>query len=108
MADAHGDRRSAAHGDRRSAALRERRSAAPRDQPSSSGRRPLPPTTRTSCGSVAMAGSAAEGLTRILERPPDVLLSDLEMPGEDGYELSRDPEPPIVVGVYSMRTISRT
>ena len=38
---------------------------------------------------VAVAGSAPEALRAIAERPPDVLLSDLGMPGEDGYQLMR-------------------
>jgi signal transduction histidine kinase len=38
---------------------------------------------------VATAGSTPEALRSIAERPPDVLLSDLGMPGEDGYQLMR-------------------
>jgi signal transduction histidine kinase/CheY-like chemotaxis protein len=38
---------------------------------------------------VAVAGSTPEALRSIAERPPDVLLSDLGMPGEDGYQLMR-------------------
>lgn len=38
---------------------------------------------------VAVAGSTPEALKAIAERPPDVLLSDLGMPGEDGYQLMR-------------------
>ncbi|HET6439176.1 MAG TPA: ATP-binding protein [Anaeromyxobacter sp.] len=38
---------------------------------------------------VAVAGSAQEALLCIAQRPPDVLLSDLGMPGEDGYQLMR-------------------
>jgi signal transduction histidine kinase len=38
---------------------------------------------------VAVAGSTPEALRAIAERPPDVLLSDLGMPGEDGYQLMR-------------------
>jgi signal transduction histidine kinase len=38
---------------------------------------------------VAVAGSTSEALRAIAERPPDVLLSDLGMPGEDGYQLMR-------------------
>jgi signal transduction histidine kinase len=38
---------------------------------------------------VAVAGSTPEALRVIAERPPDVLLSDLGMPGEDGYQLMR-------------------
>ncbi len=38
---------------------------------------------------VVVAGSAHEALQAIEERPPDVLLSDLGMPGEDGYQLMR-------------------
>ena len=36
---------------------------------------------------VLTASSAAEGLALLRERRPDVLLCDLEMPGESGYEL---------------------
>lgn len=40
------------------------------------------------CGAdVTAASSAAEGLDRLREIHPDVLLSDIEMPGEDGYTL---------------------
>ncbi len=38
---------------------------------------------------VVVAGSAHEALQAIAERPPDVLLSDLGMPEEDGYQLMR-------------------
>jgi CheY-like chemotaxis protein len=40
-------------------------------------------------GQVTAVGSAAEALNRIFERPPDVLVSDIAMPGMDGYELIR-------------------
>jgi PAS domain S-box-containing protein len=36
-----------------------------------------------------VAGSAADGLSILKREKPDVLLSDLEMPGEDGYSLIR-------------------
>jgi CheY-like chemotaxis protein len=36
---------------------------------------------------VRSAGSAAEGLALLRMERPDVLVSDLEMPGESGYEL---------------------
>ncbi|HWW76849.1 MAG TPA: response regulator, partial [Pyrinomonadaceae bacterium] len=40
------------------------------------------------CGaSVVTADSAAEGLRLLKELRPDVLVSDIEMPGEDGYGL---------------------
>ena len=39
--------------------------------------------------SVQSVGSAAEALGLLRERPPDVLLSDIAMPGEDGYSLIR-------------------
>jgi CheY-like chemotaxis protein len=33
--------------------------------------------------------SAAQGFERFVAAPPDVLISDIEMPGEDGYALMR-------------------
>ncbi len=36
---------------------------------------------------VRLAGSAAEGLHLLAARPPDLLLSDIDMPAEDGYAL---------------------
>jgi CheY-like chemotaxis protein len=42
------------------------------------------------CGAaVAAVGSAAEALAEIRREPPDVLVSDIGMPDEDGYELIR-------------------
>jgi PAS domain S-box-containing protein len=42
------------------------------------------------CGAeLTVAASAAEALTEIRKRPPDVLVSDIGMPEEDGYELIR-------------------
>jgi PAS domain S-box-containing protein len=42
------------------------------------------------CGSrVTTAASAREALTRLAEEVPDVLLSDISMPEEDGYSLIR-------------------
>ncbi len=35
------------------------------------------------------------------------LLGDLLRNGEVGYELSMDPETPVVVGVYAMRPVTR-
>ncbi|MBA3765576.1 MAG: response regulator [Acidobacteria bacterium] len=41
-----------------------------------------------SCGSkVIFAGSAAEALDALKRLKPDLLISDIEMPGEDGYSL---------------------
>ncbi|MGB9182103.1 MAG: ATP-binding protein, partial [Pyrinomonadaceae bacterium] len=40
------------------------------------------------CGAkVIAARSTAEGIRLLKERRPDVIVSDIEMPGEDGYEL---------------------
>jgi two-component system, OmpR family, alkaline phosphatase synthesis response regulator PhoP len=36
-----------------------------------------------------VAASAEEGFARMMERPPDVLLSDVNLDGMDGYELCR-------------------
>jgi CheY-like chemotaxis protein len=42
------------------------------------------------CGAqVTTAASAAEALAAIKDRIPDVLISDIGMPGEDGYDLIR-------------------
>lgn len=42
------------------------------------------------CGvDVAAAASVAEGMTRFAARTPDVVVSDIEMPGEDGFSLIR-------------------
>jgi PAS domain S-box-containing protein len=38
---------------------------------------------------VATAGSAAEALAAVAAAPPDLLISDVGMPGEDGYSLIR-------------------
>ena len=40
-------------------------------------------------GAVQTAGSAAQAMELIQSQPPDVLISDIGMPGEDGYTLIR-------------------
>jgi len=37
--------------------------------------------------SASIAGSASEGMERLIANVPDVLVCDLGMPGEDGYSL---------------------
>jgi signal transduction histidine kinase len=44
---------------------------------------------RQAGATVAAAGSAAEALESLRARAPDLLLSDIAMPGEDGYALIR-------------------
>jgi CheY-like chemotaxis protein len=47
-------------------------------------------TVLGSCGAKVQAvGSAAEALDAVEQFRPDVLVSDIEMPGEDGYSLIR-------------------
>jgi len=47
-------------------------------------------TVLEQCGAdVVAAASVAEALDRLDERLPDVLVSDLAMPGEDGFSLIR-------------------
>lgn len=47
---------------------------------------------------VGEAGSASEARDRVRELGPDVLLLDIQMPGEDGFALLQSlPEPPAVV-----------
>jgi CheY-like chemotaxis protein len=42
------------------------------------------------CGAeVVTAGSALEALEALAEERPDLIISDIGMPGEDGYELIR-------------------
>ena len=38
---------------------------------------------------VSRAGSAAEGLERVIQDQPSVVVSDIAMPGEDGYSFMR-------------------
>jgi CheY-like chemotaxis protein len=38
---------------------------------------------------VSPVASAEEALAALLSGPPDVLMADIEMPGEDGYSLIR-------------------
>jgi len=62
---------------------------------------------------VDLGSSAAQGFEMLVAKPPDVLISDIEMPGEDGYSLIRrvralDPEqggrtPAIALTAYGRR-----
>jgi CheY-like chemotaxis protein len=48
-------------------------------------------TALAACGAdVVMATSAAEALRLLATRPPDVVVSDIAMPGADGYWLLRE------------------
>ncbi len=52
--------------------------------------RDLVRTVLEECGSIVrVAGTAADAMLAISEEVPDVLLSDIGMPGEDGYALIR-------------------
>jgi PAS domain S-box-containing protein len=44
---------------------------------------------RRAGATVAVGRSAAEGFDHFVAEPPDVVISDIEMPGEDGYALIR-------------------
>ncbi len=65
---------------------------------------------------VSDAGNATEALARVAQSVPDVLLSDIGLPGEDGYELIRairargftpDALPAIALTAYSRREDQR-
>jgi CheY-like chemotaxis protein len=52
--------------------------------------RDLVTTVLEHCGAIVQsAASTSQALLSIEERPPDVLISDIGMPGEDGYSLIR-------------------
>jgi CheY-like chemotaxis protein len=68
-------------------------------------------------GQVTTASSAAEALHRITVETPHVLVSDIEMPDQDGYQLlaqirnrfARRPARPLVVAVTAYaRAVDRT
>jgi two-component system CheB/CheR fusion protein len=54
------------------------------------GRRMIATLLRSKGATVAESGTAADALKRIDATPPDVLISDIGMPGEDGYSLIRE------------------
>jgi CheY-like chemotaxis protein len=65
---------------------------------------------------VAQAGSASEALKALAQSVPDVMLSDIGLPGEDGYELIRairdrghsaEALPAIALTAYSRREDQR-
>ena len=65
---------------------------------------------------VSEAGNASEALARVAQSVPHVMLSDIGLPGEDGYELIRairargftpDALPAIALTAYSRREDQR-
>ncbi len=61
--------------------------------------------------SVTTAASAAEALALIEAAPPDVLVSDISMPGEDGYSLIRKvramPKPVAAIPAVALTALAR-
>lgn len=58
---------------------------------------------------VTIAGSVAEAVAAVSERPPDILVLDLNLEGRDGFELLRNPVlgrcPTIVVSAHTDRAL---
>jgi CheY-like chemotaxis protein len=61
---------------------------------------------------VATAGSAEEALAVACAAPPDVVVSDISMPGVDGYQLMRRirslPEPTCAVPALALTAFARS
>jgi DNA-binding LytR/AlgR family response regulator len=58
---------------------------------------------------VTIAGSVADAVAAVSQRPPDILVLDLNLEGRDGFELLRDPVlarcPTIVVSAHTDRAL---
>lgn len=58
---------------------------------------------------ITIIGSVAEAVAAISERPPDILVLDLNLEGRDGFDLLRDPVigrcPTIVVSAHTDRAL---
>src|SRR6185369_11262444 len=54
------------------------------------GRGMIATLLRSKGATVTESGTAADALKMIVPTPPDVLISDIGMPGDDGYSLIRE------------------